>query len=274
MKSIGKIRLSTQIFTFILVNIGILSVLETGIVCPVFYCHGCPAAGFACPIGSMQNFIAVREELRLFPFYLLGSLGLYAVALGRFWCGWACPFGTVQDLFIKIRGRKNIPHLFTVPWTKYVVLVGLLIAAWIALDSLFCKVCPSGSLFAAVPHQLIPSASDSQGQPLIEQTIGTFFWVHVATLVVAIFSFILIARFWCRYLCPLGAIFGLFNRVSFVKVTLDDSKCTGCRQCLDVCPTRIEEPEHIGNVTDCIQCGKCVEACSADALKISASIWS
>jgi len=272
MKSIGKIRLSTQIFTFILVNIGIFSVLETGIVCPVFYCHGCPAAGFACPIGSMQNFIAVREELRLFSFYLLGSLGLFAVALGRFWCGWACPFGTVQDIFIKIRGGKNIPQLSLAPWTKYIVLIGLFIAAWIALDSLFCKVCPAGSLFAAIPYQLIPFTDDPQGQSLIEQTIGTFFWVHVGTLVAAIASFILVARFWCRYLCPLGAIFGVFNRVSFLKIKLDDSKCTGCRQCLEVCPTRIKEPEHIGNVTDCIQCGKCVEACSTGALRISASV--
>ena len=262
MTSIGKIRLSTQILTLILVNIGIFSFLETGVVCPVFYCYGCPAAGFACPIGSLQNFVAVREELRVFPFYVIGSLGLFGITLGRFWCGWACPFGSVQDVVMRIRRRSDIANLPPVPWTKYLVFIGIFVAAWIALDTLFCKVCPAGSLFAAIPHRFISP----------ELSFGTFFWVHIATLVVALITFYFIGRFWCRYWCPLGAIFGLFNRVSFLKVKLDVDKCNNCEKCLGVCPTSIQKPEDIGNATDCIQCGKCIDSCPVDALRISVSV--
>ncbi|MBM3132408.1 MAG: 4Fe-4S dicluster domain-containing protein, partial [Chloroflexi bacterium] len=105
-----------------------------------------------------------------------------------------------------------------------------------------------------------------------EFDFGTFFYVHLITLGITVILVLLIARFWCRYLCPLGAIFGVFNRVSLVKIKLDHSQCTGCEECLRHCPGGIKKAEDIGNGTDCTQCAKCVEACPSEALRISASL--
>ena len=255
----SRLRRSTQILSLILVNLGIIGILETGVVCPFFYCHGCPAAAFACPIGLLQNHAALGP----FPFYALGSLGLFAVVAGRFWCGWGCPFGTLQDLIVWVRRRRrDYVSLGTFPWGRLVVLAGALIAAWIATDTLFCKICPAGSLFGAIPHRFISP----------ELSFGTFFYVHIGTLVIALVAFFLVGRFWCRYLCSLGGALGLLNRVSILKVKLDMDKCTQCGECLEVCPTNIEEVEDIGGSSDCIRCGRCIDVCPTDAIKISASL--
>jgi len=252
-----KLRWTTQFIVLALANIGFLQILKTGVPCPFFYCYGCPAAAFACPIGVLQNYAVLGQ----FPFYALGTLGLFSLALGRFWCGWACPFGTVQDLVLWIRRRQDFVKLPRAGWMKFLVLGVVLLLAWLATDTLFCKVCPAGSLFAAIPHWFVSP----------ELSFGRFFYVHLATLAISLVAFFLIGRFWCRYLCPLGAIFGAFNPVSILKVKVDFSKCTGCMQCLDVCPVNIEKLEDVENSTDCTRCGRCIEACQANALKISAS---
>lgn len=252
-----KLRWTTQFVALALVNIGFLEVLKLGVCGPFFYCHSCPAAAFACPIGLLQNHLALGS----FPFYALGTLGVFGLALGRFWCGWACPFGAIQDVVLWVRRRGDLVNLRRAAWTKFVVLGLVLLLAWAVADLLFCKICPAGSLFAAIPHRFVSP----------ELSFGTFFYVHLATLAVSVVAFFLIGRFWCRYLCPLGAIFGAFNPVSMLKVRVNFNECNRCRQCLDVCPVKIEELEDVENSTDCIRCGKCVEACNNKALKISAS---
>ena len=254
----GKLRRSTQFISLIVFNVGITQALKTGVPCPGFYCYGCPWATFACPIGVYQTYAA----LGLFPFYAIGLIGLFALVLGRFWCGWSCPFGTVQDLVSWARRRGDF---FTVPpvgWTGLAVLGGALVAAWVLADTAFCKVCPAGSLFASVPQRIASP----------EFVFGTFFYVHMITLALALVSFYFIGRFWCRYLCPLGGIFAVFNRVSFLKVKVDKDNCTDCDQCLEVCPTKIRKARDIENSHSCIRCGKCIEACPHKAIKISASL--
>lgn len=256
----AKLRRTTQLIALVLVNIGFLQILKTGAVCPFFYCYGCPVAAFACPIGVLQNFAALEH----FPFYAIGSLGLFGLAAGRFWCGWGCPFGTVQDFVNWARRRRDFVTLRPLAWTRLLVLAGAILAAWVATDSLFCKVCPAGSLFAAIPHRFASP----------DLTFGTFFYVHVGTLAIALVAFYLVGRFWCRYLCPLGGIFGLFNRVSILKLKVNLGKCTSCRDCLEICPVNIKEVEDIENSSDCIRCGRCIDACPSGAIRVSASFRS
>ena len=254
----GKLRWTIQFISLALVNIGFLQVLKIGVCGPFFYCYGCPAAAFACPIGVLQNYAIFKQ----FPFYALGILGLFGLALGRFWCGWVCPFGTVQDLIMWLRRRQDFIKLSPAAWTKFVVLAGAILIAWLATDTLFCKVCPAGSLFAAIPYRFVSP----------ELPFGTFFYVHLITLAIALVAFYLIGRFWCRYLCPLGGIFAVFNRLSILKMKVDMSQCTHCKECLIACPVKIENPEDIESSTDCIRCGKCIDACHDKAIQISASL--
>lgn len=87
------------------------------------------------------------------------------------------------------------------------------------------------------------------------------------TLVLTVVLALLISRFWCRYLYPMGAIAGVFNKVSLVNIDLDEGRCEECFVCLEACGMGITELEDIGNSTDCILCGRCVEDCPEEALR-------
>ncbi len=253
---LGEKRRLTQIAAFIISNLGFIRIFKTGFVCPYLYCYGCPFAAFGCPIGVIQNFILYRQ----FPLFTVGSLGVYGVIFGRAFCGWACPFGTLHDMLSPTNRRKEVKTK-NYWYVKYAILFLTLALAWFALDTVFCKFCPSGSLFAAIPFRLLhPGATP----------FGIYFYIHMLTLVLTIVLALLISRFWCRFLCPLGAIAGAFNKVGILTIKLDEEKCKKCNTCLDVCPMGITKTKNIGTSTDCILCGRCVGACPEKALSFKA----
>jgi polyferredoxin len=133
----------------------------------------------------------------------------------------------------------------------------VLVLAWITIDTFFCKFCPAGSLFAAIPAVFF--YEDLQ--------LSVFFYVHLLTLALTLLAAIFISRFWCRYLCPYGVV-GISNKVSLVTIERSP-KCDECKQCLNVCPMGIEDPKLIGRSSDCTLCGRCVEACGSKRLKFS-----
>ena len=248
--NLSRLRYITQMIAFFVSNLGFIPALKTGLIYPFFYCYGCPLASAGCPIGTLQHFVIFPA----IPFYLLGTLGLYGTVFGRAFCGWACPFGTLQDVLAVFKKGKRKLRPFT--YSKFVMLLLVIGAAWFTLDTLFCKFCPVGSLFASIPYFVLFSSTPS------------FYWyVHIATLALTIVLVILFSRFWCRYLCPFGTI-GIFNKVSIVTISVDSEKCTRCLQCLDVCPVGIEKVADIGSSSDCIMCGRCVDVCPVKALKM------
>lgn len=247
----GK-RKVVQIVAFVISNLGFLKILKTGFLCPFLYCHGCPFSVFGCPIGVLQQFIIDGQ----FPFFTVGSLGVYGMLFGRAFCGWACPFGTLHDMLSPTPSRREFKTRNH--WhVKYIILFLTLVLAWFALDTIFCKFCPSGSLFAAIPFRLL--------HPGYAQ-LSSFYYAHMFTLALTILLALVISRFWCRYLCPLGAIAGAFNKVSTLTIKLDEEKCKECITCLEVCVMGITNIRDVGNSTDCILCGRCVEACPEKAL--------
>jgi len=250
--NLSRLRHMTQTIAFVVSNVGFGPALKTGLICPYFYCYGCPLASAACPIGTLQHFVI----LTAIPFYLLGTLGLLGTIFGRAFCGWACPFGALQDVLAVFKKGKRKLRRFT--YSKFVMLLVVIVSAWITLDTFFCKLCPAGSLFAAIPAPFFyPSL-----------TLGFFFYVHMATLILTILLVLFFSRFWCRYLCPVATI-GVFNKLSILTVSVNSEKCTECLRCLDVCPMGIDKLSDIGSSSDCILCGKCVETCQTDALKVN-----
>lgn len=250
---ISSLRRISQILGLILLNLGFTPILKTGIVCPALYCYGCTLAMFACPIGTIQHFIA----LKTIPLYAGGTIGLFSSTLGRSYCSWFCPFGTFQEILSVVKRKKR--KLPSLPWIKFAILAGFLVSAYVAAETVFCRLCPSGSLFATLPYLLI------EGPNLIPVGI----WIHLVALILIILVTLLFGKIWCRYLCPLGAIFGGFNKVSALSIKVDSASCTGCKECLRSCPMEIKDVNSIGSSTDCIRCGKCIEACSRKAIRFS-----
>ena len=239
---------------------------KTKYVCvPGLNCYSCPAAIGSCPIGSLQAVLASYKYK--FSFYVSGIIALFGMIAGKWICGWLCPFGWLQDLLHKIPGRKlKIPKkLKWLEHSKYVFLAVFVVALpLLAVNELglgdpwYCKyICPSGTVMAAFPLMLT--------NPQLRDSIGLLFIWKAALAVLILAASVFVYRFFCRFFCPLGAIYGLFNKISFLKMYVDGDKCISCGKCEEVCKLDIYTSKH-PNHTSCIRCGDCRHACPTKAI--------
>lgn len=232
---------------------------------PGLNCYSCPGALASCPLGALQN--ALNQRNLEVPFAVLGFFFIFGSLLGRFVCGWLCPFGLLQDLLHKIplfRKRKQLPFHSKLKYGKYIVLIVLVIIGSVFLFTGFAKIpafckylCPSGTFFGALP---LLSANES----LQTQAGGLFFW-KLGVLIFIVLLSIKVYRPFCQYLCPLGAIYGWFNRFSLVQIRWEKNACISCMACQKACPVNLP-PEKISVSPECIKCGQCVKACPVECL--------
>ena len=238
---------------------------NTKAVCvPGLNCYSCPAASGACPIGAFQS-VAGSSKFS-FSYYITGFLILLGVLLGRFICGFLCPFGWFQELLHKIPGKKlSSRKLKPLTFIKYGVLVimVILLPALVANDvgmgePFFCKyLCPQGVLEGA-----LPLAATDEG---IRAALGVLFSWKLAVLLSVIVLSVLFYRPFCKWLCPLGAFYALLNKVSLIGMKVDGHKCISCGKCAKACRMDVDvtkTPDH----TECIRCGMCVKACPVEAV--------
>lgn len=230
---------------------------------PGLNCYSCPGATGACPLGSLQNELGASG--RRAPFYVIGILILYGVIFGRFICGFLCPFGLVQELLHKIKTPKLKKNRITrvLSYFKYVVLgvLTVLVPILYGIRNLplpgFCKyICPAGTLEGAL-GLLSNKINESELARL-----GPLFTWKFALLVSFILGSVFIFRFFCRFFCPLGAIYGFFNKISLVGVKLDSSKCVECGLCHGKCGMDVR---RVGD-HECISCGECIDVCPTKAI--------
>ena len=238
---------------------------------PGLNCYSCPGALGSCPIGALQATLGSRDYK--FAFYVIGFLMATGAFFGRLVCGWLCPFGLVQDLLYKIPFTKKIkllPGDKWLKWLKYLILaLFVIILPMFVVDIIgqgspwFCEyICPSGTLGAGIPLVLLNKG--------IRAAIGWLFAWKVAILIVIIFLSIMVYRPFCRYLCPLGAIYGIFNPISIYRYKIDESKCTKCGECMKKCKFDIKTYEN-PNSAECIRCGDCIKVCPENAIKTTFS---
>lgn len=239
----------------------------TKAVCvPGLNCYSCPGALGACPIGSLQATLNSRNYK--FAFYVFGFLVLVGAAAGRLVCGWLCPFGLVQDLLHRIPFAKKLRVLPGEKWLRrlrYVVLaVFVILLPMFAVDAFgigkpwFCEyICPSGTLMAGIPLVWANAA--------LRAATGWLYRWKLAILAATVLASVVLWRPFCRYLCPLGAIYGIFNPVSLYRYEVDQAACTKCGACQKACKMDIKIWEK-PNSADCVRCGECKKACPHHAL--------
>lgn len=228
---------------------------------PGLNCYSCPGAVGSCPIGVMQAVIGSWNFK--FAFYAAGFLMFIGALMGRFVCGWLCPFGLIQDLLYKIpflrkintfKGDKLLRKL------KYVILlVFVILLPMFLVDVLgqglpyFCKfICPAGTLEGGILLVLFN-----------ESMRGALGWLYAwksVLLAVTILLSVVIYRPFCKYICPLGAVYSVFNPIAVFRYRIDKEKCTGCGACARVCKMQVDPAKNV-NHAECIRCGACKDAC-------------
>ncbi len=245
-----------------------------GFCFPGLNCYSCPLALFACPLGSLQQALASFRALKWQAVsaltYVIGIIMLYSLFLGRVVCGWVCPFGFFQELLFRLPTPKKVLPPFFKYFKYFLLFLLVLFLPTILIGPTgygkvwFCRlVCPAGTLEAG----LFNMALRPELHPLVK---GLFYWKVAFLLLIVIFC-IFYFRFFCVVLCPLGLIYGLFNRLGLFKLNWRAEDCLNCGVCRKVCPLGLKIPEEI-NGCECIRCLNCLKACPTHVIEINLSL--
>ena len=235
---------------------------------PGLNCYSCPGAAASCPLGALQNALASAGHRA--GWYVLGIILLYGAMLGRTVCGWLCPLGLIQELLHKIPTHKIRKSWVTraLSWLKYVILAVFVIALPLMYGlkydlplPAFCKyICPAGTFEGAMGLLSNPANASMYGM------LGVLFTRKFVILTVIGLACVFCYRSFCRFLCPLGAIWGLFNRFSAVGVRVDGDQCNHCGACVASCGMDVR---RVGD-HECIHCAKCMDVCARGAISVKA----
>jgi iron-sulfur-binding membrane protein len=273
-KARNNVRHVFQSFWFLLTN-SFFEGFKTGkiyggkwkqLCVPGMNCYSCPGAKGSCPIGALQAVIGSPKYK--FSYYVVGFLFFVGALIGRGVCGYLCPFGLVQDLLHKIPFVKKIETFKgdkALRKAKYLILLVFVILLPLFLVDIigqgapyFCKlICPVGMMEGGIPLVLMNKS--------MRGAIGFLYAWKGLILILTIFLSIVIYRPFCKYICPLGAIYSLFNSVSLFRYTLDHQKCIHCGRCKAVCEMQCDPVKNCNDL-ECIRCGKCKNACPVDAI--------
>ena len=273
-KARNNVRHVFQSFWFLLTN-SFFEGFKTGkiyggkwkqLCVPGMNCYSCPGAKGSCPIGALQAVIGSPKFK--FSYYVVGFLFFVGALIGRGVCGYLCPFGLVQDLLHKIPFVKKIETFKgdkALRKAKYLILLVFVILLPLFLVDIigqgapyFCKlICPVGMLEGGIP--LVWMNTSMRG------AVGFLYAWKGLILLLTILLSVIIYRPFCKYICPLGAIYSLFNSVSFFRYTLDHQKCIHCGRCKAVCEMQCDPVKNCNDL-ECIRCGKCKNACPVDAI--------
>ena len=242
---------------------------QTKVMCvPGFNCYSCPAAIGACPLGALQNALAASGNRA--GFYVFGIIMLWGLMLGRTVCGWLCPLGLIQELLRKIPTPKIKKSKITrvLSYCKYLFLAifAIAIPLWYGLKQGkavpgFCKyICPAGTLEGAIGLLSTP------GNASFFKMLGIFFTRKFVIMLIIGLACIFCYRAFCRFICPLGAIYGMFNKLALIGVKVDMNRCTHCGACVLNCKMDVH---HVGD-HECINCAQCMNSCSQGAISLKA----
>jgi len=244
---------------------------------PGLNCYSCPLALMACPLGILQHllasFRALPQAALRAALYFGGTFLLYGLLLGRLVCGWGCPFGFLQEILYRFPGPKiaRLPRFLR--RLKVLLLIFLVLALPLLVSGelgygkvWFCRFfCPVGTLEAALPNLLL--------QPSLRALVGLLFYWKVFLLLIILVLCVLYLRFFCKILCPLGLLYGFFNRIGLFRLQWQEKDCIRCGVCELSCPMELKIPQEI-NSQECIRCLNCLFVCPTRSIFLDRSFQS
>jgi Fe-S-cluster-containing hydrogenase component 2 len=219
-----------------------------------------PSIHAMCPFGGLESLYQAITTGVFITKTTVGTVILFGITLAlaivfrKSFCGLICPFGAIQELFGKIgnkifRRRLLIPSQIDKPlrYLKYLILVITVFFGW-KTSSLWMAPFDPWAAYAHITKGL---------ESVWEEYAG-----GVIILIITILGSFLYDRFFCKYLCPLGALYGIVGKISPFKVVRNDDICNGCGKCSEVCPVNIDV-QRVNEVksAECINCQICVLNC-------------
>jgi len=233
-----------------------------GVCLPVIHCNACPLTWFACPIYTISEFIQFHSV----PWLALGLIASFGALAGRFFCGWICPMGLLQDLLYLIPAPKlKLPAFLR--WMKYAFLIFAVgaVAYWAGKDVLyfFCAYCPVATMEVTLPPMLVNS----------DWTFDAWRILRLSVLVFVLALVVFNIRWFCKVMCPVGALVAFANKYSLFAIRLDPANCIHCLKCEKSCPMNVpvEACSRTGRAvnrhTECIECLKCQQVCPVKAIR-------
>ncbi|HBW35903.1 4Fe-4S binding protein [Desulfosporosinus sp. BICA1-9] len=219
-----------------------------------------PSIHALCPFGGLESLYQVFTTGSFVSKIFTGTMTLFVITLvvailfRRSFCGLICPFGAIQEFFAKL-GQKIFKRKMVVPskldqalrYLKYVVLAVTVFYAW-KTAGLWMAPYDPWSAYAHLPEGLESVWAESA--------------VGLIILVVTVLGSLIYDRFFCKYLCPVGALYGMVGKTSPFKVVRNESLCIDCGICNKVCPMSLDV-QHGLKVTspECMNCQTCVLNC-------------
>ena len=282
------VRRAVQVALFMLFNAGLWGLASLPVLLPILQPSGTPGRVVGNAYSAMEYMLyrGLAPLLPLAAFIIVGAL------CGRALCGWACPFGLVQDIMRHMRRKPVEVAVHThrsALRLKYYILAICMFISWTLGISLaagagedyrralglfaygpFTVLSPAETLFSLLPAIVISAAEKGQALWSYLTSLSWFFWARVLILVGVLALVAYVPRAWCRYLCPVGALMAIFGRFSLLGLRINTAKCTRCGECVRACPMMVRlldlPPEKISD-PECIFCLRCMAACPEGAIR-------
>jgi polyferredoxin len=216
---------------------------------------------------SLKYFLTagIIEPIHPAAFVMFVAILVVSLCMKKGFCGWICPVGTLSQYFW-MAGRRLFGKHFRMAYyadTSLRSLKYVLMALFLLLIGVLMK--PNMMVLFFMTDYYV--TADVRTMNVFTEMTAITFWVLITLGVLSLFY----RNFWCRYLCPYGALLGLLSRVSPVKIARNEEKCIHCRSCSKACPSLLDvEKKDVVNSPECFACLTCVSSCpSPGALDVS-----